>query len=628
MSISYTHSIFETHNARHIEPSEVAKTFVPPDSTYSNISSNNNHIVIGPRGSGKTTLFKMLTIPALVNWRDFNKFDIYPKVDFIGIFVPADRSWQAQIRSKTGDAQKSTLIMNAAFTTHVLLSFMNTLIQLNELDLTKSKRINFDVKKINNEQESEISRQIADAWRLDTSIYSFRGIIASLRKRLISIGEIKEKIFYIENYSFDEFESKFIYLTFRDTLLYAIDIYANHIGNQSLRWALLFDEFEIAPTDIQKEVLSNLRGQSDPKLIFKIALAMYNRNIEDLLTDEHAASAKNDFQVEYLWHARKDSGHRFSAKLVQRMLQDSGYDSEEMSTFLGNSLYDFEDDDTQSPYSDDGKVLQAYMSLEKSDPSFKSWLASRNVNLNDLTNLNGIDRASTIRKIRSIALTREYFRRFTDDRSDISRGRSRKVDQIYIRHPSLLSLCEGNPRFTLAIFSPLIRELMITRAKHAKRPVSDRHQSEQVRSTLNAFRAFLKTIPYQPQSREGNRGLLSLLDKVGNHFYQKCVVEEFNPQPPLTFIVDSHIDEETHRALGRAVNAGAIVYVPDKGAEPLLSSLRGKRFRLSFLLSTYYKIPLILGTEISLARILDSGPRDTGKPSAQISIFDESNYDD
>ena len=47
-------------------------------------------------------------------------------------------------------------------------------------------------------------------------------------------------------------------------------------------------------------------------------------------------------------------------------------------------------------------------------------------------------------------------------------------------------------------------------------------------------------------------------------------------------------------SLGRALNAGAIVFVPEKPGRRF-SSLRGKRFRLSYLLAPHYQLPLILG---------------------------------
>ena len=52
------------------------------------------------------------------------------------------------------------------------------------------------------------------------------------------------------------------------------------------------------------------------------------------------------------------------------------------------------------------------------------------------------------------------------------------------------------------------------------------------------------------------------------------------------------------------MNAGAIIYVPDDEGKVILTSLRGKKFRLSYLLAPIYGFPIRLGREIALSRIL------------------------
>ena len=59
-------SIFESFNARALEPADVARTFIPPDH-YSDVLKRAHTLVVGPRGSGKTTILKMLQAPALEN---------------------------------------------------------------------------------------------------------------------------------------------------------------------------------------------------------------------------------------------------------------------------------------------------------------------------------------------------------------------------------------------------------------------------------------------------------------------------------------------------------------------------------------------------------------------------------
>ena len=133
---------------------------------------------------------------------------------------------------------------------------------------------------------------------------------------------------------------------------------------------------------------------------------------------------------------------------------------------------------------------------------------------------------------------------------------------------------------------------------------------EQVRSVLEAsyvFRSMLRTIPCGPVG-QSNRGLLSLLDSIGTFFSRACIDGPFDPDPPCSFVVESTADDAQLKALGMALNAGAIVYAPGDEDPGILENLRGKRFRLSYILAPHYRIPLLLGRSMSLQQILKARP--------------------
>ena len=104
------------------------------------------------------------------------------------------------------------------------------------------------------------------------------------------------------------------------------------------------------------------------------------------------------------------------------------------------------------------------------------------------------------------------------------------------------------------------------------------------------------------------RRLLSLLDRIGRAMRDGIVSNVFQAEPPLSFIVDSNVSEDLHDALGKALNAGAIVSEEVLG-EPIHGSLRGKRCRLSYMLASSYNLPLVLGRPLSLGRLLEVSDR-------------------
>lgn len=627
---SYSHSNFETYNAKSLSPIDVAKTFVPPDRIYSDLSSKNNHLLVGPRGSGKTTLFKMLTIPALATWGNVADDTVYPRVDFIGVMIAADRGWHAQLKSSSALGPEGDKIGVGTFTTHVLSSFVRSISDISKYCGDTVSRLERSPRPLDKEQEVQFIKLLAEAWHLDPVIPTLAGLIISLKGRLIRLGEMKKRLDRLPKERWAHvIDTPYIDLTFKDCIIFAIESFEAITGQDNLTWALLFDEFEIAPTEIQREVLSNLRGQSDSRLLFKAALAMYNKNLEEVMSDSNSATVKNDFTTLNLWYPKKNVGHSFSEKLVHRIFEDAGLPDRELSKTLGWSSFGFDDDDEAvNRYANDGKMAGIIISLYKSDSSFQEWADRHGLDVASMDQLSEEERAAKVRKIRSIVLVRQYFRRFSTDGSGRSSGRSRKVEDIFVGYPSLLTVCEGNPRFILHIFSQLAIDLMILRQSHSNIGIPAGKQAEYVRETANAFRAFIKAIRYRgPLSPQG-RGLLRIIDRIGEYFYRRCVVDPFSPEPPLTFTVDSNVDENMLDALGKALNAGALIYVPDKNADPILSSLRGKRFRLSYLLAVDNKIPLTLGNSVALSTIL-SGPilgEENGSPR-QDDLFEEERSD-
>ncbi|MCK5385347.1 MAG: hypothetical protein KAJ29_07185, partial [Alphaproteobacteria bacterium] len=178
MSIDfYNPSIFETLNARHKSPEEVAISFVPPTDIFEELSTKNNHIIVGPRGSGKTTLLKMLTLRALCNWPQQGT-NLLPKSNFIGIFITADNGWHAQINDELGD---SLSVGYSVFTTHVLIAFVQALIDVRDTSSSNNKVLSNAPNALDAEHEAQLVTLISEAWELTPVILNFDGLRLALR---------------------------------------------------------------------------------------------------------------------------------------------------------------------------------------------------------------------------------------------------------------------------------------------------------------------------------------------------------------------------------------------------------------------------------------------------------------
>ena len=194
-------SIFETFNAKHLSPMEIAKNFVPPNKHYTELLTVNNHIVIGPRGSGKTTLLKMLTLPAFAQINERSKSEdlsIAPP-KFVGVFVPADRSWREQLSTNAQNDMSAEvqLLMRRIARGNVCNSYTvvidrhfrryETAFYIFRLRFCRNSTNAICLTSV----KSSLASLLADLWDLKLDIKSLLGMTNALRKRIVKFGEFR-----------------------------------------------------------------------------------------------------------------------------------------------------------------------------------------------------------------------------------------------------------------------------------------------------------------------------------------------------------------------------------------------------------------------------------------------------
>lgn len=386
----------------------------------------------------------------------------------------------------------------------------------------------------------------------------------------------------------------------------------------------MFDELEIAPKGIQKQLIEATRS-SNQKFFFKLALSPYNENaITPSVTS--SPSAGNDFDQLQLWYARKDQKgasdlkRKFCLDLWRSMLLQRGAQFANPRQIFGEGFFDVDEDDTVSrlsgankkkinPYSPEGKWGIRFIRLYENDPSFKRYLDCRRIDPHKLVELDPSMRDKWIRKITQIVAVRDFFRKRQDSETDEVSERSRKSISIYTGADALFDISEGHPRW----FKVTVGRLLDQSAGSVSMRVNSTLQAAEILAAAQRFSALLRTFPVDSTGmKKGYRGLLSLVSTISTFFRDKIVKGPFSADPYLSFTVDSNISEGLLRSLEQALNLGAIVYVPDGDGEVLLTSLRGKRFRISYWLAPLYGLPLTLGRSISLSNILDDGQGKSG----------------
>jgi hypothetical protein len=166
----------------------------------------------------------------------------------------------------------------------------------------------------------------------------------------------------------------------------------------------------------------------------------------------------------------------------------------------------------------------------------------------------------------------------------------------------------GNPRAVLTCVGPLAREFYELVSESSEAPsLPPVAQTEAVRRVELLLTSLLQVIPLDNIAGfERGKGLLDFVDQIGRAFEDRLIKGPFVTDYVGTFVLDANVTEPVEAAVGKALNAGAIVHVPHPGSGPdaVLRGLRGQRFRLSYALAARYRLLLTLGDRVNLSKLL------------------------
>ncbi len=608
-------AIFGALNARYLKPRQIAEGFVPPP-RFDELCNRGHTQLIGPRGSGKTTLLRMLDGAALEAWEHPRADEFRARIDYTGVFVPTDRTWSRQLEG-IGEGlsdEHRALFGTAAFTTHMLKALVGAMhhrVRGPEPSQVAHRRVNLPPG-----GEEEICGAVAKTWMLGEQIGTFERLAEALEDRLSDLDTIaqNEVLRGTEGRGQRLADLGYLGLQFVTASMSLIKRFDNVVGAPDGTWAFLIDEFELASPSVREQILSSLRGRSR-RLLFKISMAPYAE--ESIVEPEHdSPTPLNDFQILALtWPRKSEEEVTFSRDLFAAQAKKRNLDISP-TKLLGRSAFQTEPDEHSArgtAYSKDSRLGKRLRDLADADETFRSYLKEKRIDLDRLEELDRGDRASDVRKIVSLAAVRlEY--RSSDERQEATGQvtKPRKNPTLYCGASTVFEMTEGNPRWFIAI----VGKLMDHYKENGDLP--EHIQAGEIQRMSNLFRSVLRSIPAR---HEGAPTVLSILDRIGEHFHEWVVRAAFNADPPGSFRVTAATDDRLHEPLRLALNAGAIIHVPPQGEHPqVLSDLTGHRFRLAYLLAPFYETPVRLGRETEISSISPM-PR---APDHQLSLeFDD-----
>lgn len=604
-------------NAKSLSPSQVAATFVPPLAAFERLVNKNNCVVIGPRGSGKTTLFKMLLRRALPNWRDLAANQFLSRVRFHTVFIPADRAWGGQLSADGADRTQrdgaGTTLGEAAFCAHTLIALVVAMRDSKEIANLPEDLSALHVE-LTNDDEADLAIIVARSLQLELGFPSLLGLEISLRDALLRMDPRKP---------LHEYPIWANVGTLPTTISLMISIFSGIAKTETDHWVFLFDELEIAPQRIKSFLLDHLRG-FEQKVTLKLAIVPFLRDIKQLSENYQSAQGGNDFDVIPLYYPNKDDAIEFSSALCGSLLERAGLGQERPEELFGTSVFNQGRMRLSSAARNAtrAELPETFRSLAGKDPSFARYIELKGLNKPGI--LTEERRAADIRKVIQTVMLRDFHIKSPASHSRVTPGqlvwRSRKSLSLYTGYPSILEISEGNPRTLLSLLVPLVSDLVYRRESNAKLTIDHVRQGDAINRAVQTLVALVKTLPPSWAKRPTPRGLLDFVDTIGRALESRLLRDNFDPDYVGTFTVDDDSDGSVVAAVGEALNAGALVFVPDEGSTPdaTLTSLVNKRFRLSYTLAPRYRLPLILGRPVKLSSLLRARNRlssDQGKLS-------------
>ena len=588
-----------TYNARTLPFAEVAETFIPPERHFLSLASRNHTLLVGPRGSGKTTLLKMLTFKALAHWSHPKASAFSKQVKFNAAFIPVDDAWRKQIEALNTPHEPHK--DEAIFSIHTLRALVRAMRDAINIPKTNDIPSYLDhlCVKMAPIQEREFVEKISNTLEITPNVKTLMGVELALEEKLSDFCFQKTNL----NISVDNLFQKITFL---------INTFNLISGDDDRQWGLLFDEFEMAPLGLKNALFDKIR-RSDPKLIIKLAMAPYMQDkIFDYLSHEDPHPL-HDYRIIQLTYPNKKDASLFAVELFKKILEHMEVKFDSLQQLFGKEInFDY----AQRKHAKRKKLPSSFKELYKKDESFKRFADEKGF-LKPTYSFSEENVAADIRKgIQVVAFRNFYLKEYKNDEGTLLR--TRKSYEIYTGLANLVDITEGNPRAILTLVVPMARDHKNAMGED-KRTISTALQHAAIRRVDLLATSLLRATPLETNISGYGASLLEFIGRIGRHFSNKLLMSPFSSNYIGSFILDKECPTGVRHAVGKALNAGALIHVPHQegGGDAILRGLVGQRFRISYSLSPRHRLLTILGGSLRLSGLLEKSLSED-----QYSLFD------
>ncbi len=593
-------TLFDSFNARNLTLRQVAQGFVNYKK-FDELLVNRNSLLMGPRGCGKTTLLKMLTIEALLEYQKINNSTLIYDLPFISIYIPTDVQWKMEVDLFKKEFSKYSefieLVPNVLVNTNVFIQTIKTFVSL--IDTIPSDEVNSNIKLFIDD--------LKRIWHLpDSTPSSLYAIEQEFYNRLDSvnvlINKTRNRRVEIITYEYPDY----YYQEFLEPLRGACKAFEQYFGNSNslvirsktrpIKWALCFDELELAPTWLQTKLFKFFRSK-DQDFIFKLT----SIPILEFTSKEHLPSTGSDFSPILLWlytNRHEKEWEEFCKTLIISKLRKKFDQEIDPENLLGNSEYERFLRIEHSLYNDlkigdlsnqKSILVDQFSQLAKKDSSFAEYLVGKGIDLLKPISADRLEDSEIHRKIKSIVYYRNFYLS-SNDKGKGSRRRTRKIKSPFVYGwENICKIADGNPRLIIGIIDQII--LNVNNLNQLPE-VFIKFQSELL---FQISKRYLNLWSTHPDANidvvSSVISLKSFILSIGNYFQSSILNGSFTPSPTGTFVVNDKVNHKYLDLIVLGIHLGAFILLdPAENISP--DGVLNKKFRLSFVLYPYFLLPI------------------------------------
>jgi energy-coupling factor transporter ATP-binding protein EcfA2 len=586
------------YNAKGLELRRLVERFVPPKMTFGRLLQGNNTVLVGPRGSGKTTLMMMLQSAALELYSGPEAERFRSAVNYTGVLVPGDQTWAKQLDALQMNAEGGELFAVSVFTLHCLRALTRAALERTRPapdGVLPYRRFSIDYGR-----EQQLARAVASAWRLGRPVADLEDLVAALDDAILDVTRLRSELAHQTTPDRDAriAAEPLLHLDMIPAAVSLVERFNTACSEPAGRWAFLFDEAELVPPVINRLIVRLLRG-TDGLFLFKVSYAPYE-NVHVDFAQPHGAQEGNDFTTLRLTYANKREAFPFTEELLRFRLRER-HGPEDPDEVLGTTSVVALDAEMPeqpagmyAPGSAYGKLL---VELADKDPSFAEWLAKNRIFLEHAHELEEELRAR-LRKVMPIVALRVAYLRDPARPAGTRRLRGRRNVSLYSGKEAFYSMMEANPRWLNHVCDRLLEGA-------GDGMIAPGRQSRHLLDAAEEFESYLRILPVRGTHLEMNDAPKRLLHRIAEFFREQYIGGPFTADPCGSFVVDREFSDTVLRSLRALINRGALVEVPAGGG---LGELVGTRFRCAYIVAPIYGLPLRLDKPVTLSSILAASP--------------------